>query len=185
MCKIKKSNGGVDTYMEYEVEYKLINIKDINKLKRIEEEDSFDDGPRIECETDIADEYCKEVLKKALSLISEDTESKYIGCTERIGHYEFEIKCTSVFYKVVFQQDTYEKNIHMAVKIGYKDTELCNLHITGYDFFIERLKLSIKKVMIQDWEKCIWISDSQSLQLSKEVYSDIYIAENEFRAFAM
>jgi len=37
--------------------------------------------------------------------------------------------------------------------------------------------------LIRDWYKCVWIKDNQSLELSKEVYSDIYMAENELRAF--
>ena len=45
------------------------------------------------------------------------------------------------------------------------------------------MKIGIKNALIRDWYKCVWIKDSQSLELSKEVYSDIYMAENELRAF--
>lgn len=55
--------------------------------------------------------------------------------------------------------------------------------LDGYDYFLERIKLSIKNVVIRDWYKCVWISDMQSLVLSREVYAEIYMAENELRAF--
>lgn len=48
---------------------------------------------------------------------------------------------------------------------------------------MEKLKLCIKNSVVGDWYKCVWISDTQSLWLAKEVYSEIYMAENELRAF--
>lgn len=65
--------------------------------------------------------------------------------------------------------------------IGYK-TDKVELP-EGYDSFLEKLKLYIKNNMIRDWYKYIWISDSQSLCLSRDVYSEIYMAENNLRAF--
>jgi hypothetical protein len=46
--------------MGYEIEFKLIEIKDINKIQHIEEvEDSaFGENTKVECKHDIADEYC-------------------------------------------------------------------------------------------------------------------------------
>ena len=48
---------------------------------------------------------------------------------------------------------------------------------------MEKLKICIKNKLIRDWYNCVWMKDTQSLELSREVYSDIYMAENELRAF--
>lgn len=85
--------------------------------------------------------------------------------------------------------DTYEWNRQFTVKIGYSQTrvgipvpKMCE-KVAGYDHFLEKLKINIKNALIRDWYKCVWIKDNQSLELSREVYSDIYMAENEIRAF--
>lgn len=191
--------------MGSEIEFRMIDIKDINKMQHIEK----CEGPfcgNIECDRvrDITDEYCKDVIKKAVEKTGIQCEWTYIGCTDRIGHYEFEISYSEKEYTVVFQQDTYEWNVQLTVKIGYKDLynedevwinfedgtinkyenskKLKELRST-YDTFLEKLKLCIKDCMIRDWYKCVWMNDNQSLWLSKKVYSEIYIAENELRAF--
>lgn len=85
--------------------------------------------------------------------------------------------------------DTYEWNRQFTVKIGYSQIRIgmpvpqMRERIEGYDHFLEKLKIGIKNALIRDWYKCVWIKDNQSLELSKEVYSDIYMAENELRAF--
>lgn len=77
----------------------------------------------------------------------------------------------------------------MTIKIGYAQSRSglsavsMKEKLDGYDYFLERIKLSIKNVVIRDWYKCVWISDMQSLVLSREVYAEIYMAENELRAF--
>lgn len=169
--------------MRFEIEFKLINIKDISKIQQIEEIDDslFGIKKRVECQRDITDEYCKNIINCIMTSLASGCTSKYIGCTNRIGHYEFEISKGDIKYTVIFQQDTYECNMQLTVSIGYKTnkSELSD----GYDDFLECLKLNIKNSMIGDWNKCIWISDSQSLNLAKEVYFEIYMAENELRAF--
>lgn len=71
--------------------------------------------------------------------------------------------------------------MQLTVEIGYKNS--CHKSEQSYDAFLEKLKLAIKNSMVRDWYKCVWISDRQSLWLSREVYSEIYMAENELRAF--
>lgn len=104
----------------------------------------------------------------------------------------------------MFQQDTYEWNLQLTVQIGYRDASIKNeqwfdfenrtikecgnserliVPQNTYDIFLEKIKLCIKNSMMRDWYKCVWMSDNQSLWLSKEVYSEIYMAENELRAF--
>lgn len=168
--------------MGYEIEFKLIDIKDINKIQCVEEtEGPFGDDVKVVCRHDITDEYCKTIMQRAMTRIAIECEWRYIGCTERIGHHEFEVSGPVNKYIVIFQQDTYEWNVQLTVEIGYKNS--CHKSEQSYDAFLEKLKLAIKNSMVRDWYKCVWISDSQSLWLSREVYSEIYMAENELRAF--
>lgn len=108
--------------MEYEIEFKLIDIKDINKIQRVEEvEDStFGEAIKVECKHDIADEYCRTAIQCAIEATNIECEFRYIGCTDRIGHYEFEITKDDVKYVVILQQDTYEWNLQLTIQIGYK-----------------------------------------------------------------
>lgn len=170
--------------MAYEIEFKLIDIKDINKIQRIEEEtDSiFGKDMKVQCKRDITDEYCKNLMQEVMASMPVACAERYIGCTERIGHYEFEIIKGQTKYAVIFQQDTYESIIQLTVQIGYKNIEDKEIE-NQYDTFLEKLKFCIKKHAVDDWKKCVWISDAQSLSLSQEVYSEIYMAENELRAF--
>lgn len=114
---------------------------------------------------------------------------KYIGCADRIGNFEFRVAHDTIEYTVIFQQDTYEWNTQLTIKIGYAQSRSglpvvsMKEKLDGYDYFLERIKLSIKNVVIRDWYKCVWISDMQSLALSRKVYAEIYMAENELRAF--
>lgn len=168
--------------MGYEIEFKLIDIKDINKIQCVEEtEGPFGDDVKVVCRHDITDEYCKTIMQRAMTRIAIECEWRYIGCTERIGHHEFEVSGPVNKYIVIFQQDTYEWNVQLTVEIGYNNS--CHKSEQSYDAFLEKLKLAIKNSMVRDWYKCVWISDSQSLWLSREVYSEIYMAENELRAF--
>ncbi len=171
--------------MGYEIEFKLINIKDINKIQRVKEveDSSFGETVRVECKQDITDEYSKTVMQCAIDATNIECESRYIGCTDRIGHYEFEITKDGINYSVILQQDTYEWNIQLTVQIGYKTLADKEKFQNEYDTFLEKLKLCIKNSVVGDWYKCVWITDTQSLWLAKDVYSEIYMAENELRAF--
>ena len=172
--------------MNYEIEFKMIEIRDLSKIQKIQlvKDDIFE----TEVE-DIADAYCQEIMARIETLLSPDCKVKYIGCTDRIGNFEFKVTHNDVEYTVIFQMDTYEWNRQFTIKIGYSQIRIgipvpkMRERVNGYDHFLERLKIGIKNALIRDWYKCVWIKDSQSLELSKEVYSDIYMAENELRAF--
>ena len=95
--------------MGYEIEFKLIDIKDINKIQCVEEtEGPFGDDVKVVCRHDITDEYCKTIMQRAMTRIAIECEWRYIGYTERIGHHEFEVSGPVNKYIVIFQQDTYE-----------------------------------------------------------------------------
>lgn len=175
--------------MNYEIEFKMIEIKDLSKIqkRRMVKDDIFEaDVEQVE---DIADEYCQGIMERIETLFGSDCKVKYVGCTDRIGNFEFKVSNNDVEYTVIFQMDTYEWNRQFTVKIGYSQIRVgipvpqMREKVAGYDHFLEKLKINIKNALIRDWYKCVWIKDNQSLELSREVYSDIYMAENELRAF--
>ena len=175
--------------MNYEIEFKMIEIKDLSKIqkRKMVKDDIFEaDVEQVE---DIADEYCQGIMARIETLFGSECKVKYIGCTDRIGNFEFKVSYKDVEYTVIFQMDTYEWNRQFTVKIGYSQIRIgipvpqMREKIAGYDHFLEKLKINIKNALIRDWYKCVWIKDNQSLELSGEVYSDIYMAENELRAF--
>lgn len=175
--------------MNYEIEFKMIEIKDLSKIqkRKIVKDDIFEaDVEQVE---DIADVYCQGIMARIETLFGSDCKVKYIGCTDRIGNFEFKVSYIDVEYTVIFQMDTYEWNRQFTIKIGYSQIRVgipvpqMREKIAGYDHFLEKLKISIKNSLIRDWYKCVWIKDNQSLELSRDVYSDIYMAENELRAF--
>lgn len=175
--------------MNYEIEFKMIEIKDLSKIqkRKMVKDDIFEaDVEQVE---DIADEYSQGIMARIETLFDSDCKVKYIGCTDRIGNFEFKVSHKDVEYTVIFQMDTYEWNRQFTVKIGYSQIRVgipvpqMREKVAGYDHFLEKLKINIKNALIRDWYKCVWIKDNQSLELSREVYSDIYMAENELRAF--
>lgn len=175
--------------MNYEIEFKMIEIKDLSKIqKRKKVKGDIFEGYVKQVE-DIADEYCKDIMARIEISFAPNCKVKYIGCTDRIGNFEFKVSYNDVEYTIIFQMDTYEWNRQFTIKIGYSQIRIgipapqMREKIAGYDHFLEKLKINIKNALIRDWYKCVWIKDNQSLELSGEVYSDIYMAENELRAF--
>lgn len=70
--------------MDYEIEFKMIDIKDINKIQHTEKcEAPFGGDIETESIRDITDEYCKDVLQKAIAQTGIECKWRYIGCTDR------------------------------------------------------------------------------------------------------
>lgn len=72
-------------------------------------ENEVEDSPfgkmiKVECKQDIADEYCKGIMQCAIDATNVECESKYIGCTDRIGHYEFEITKDDVYFVYTIEE---------------------------------------------------------------------------------
>ena len=169
--------GGMD--MDYEIEFKMVEIKDLSKIQRSVVVEDHDWGTNVTETQDLSDEYCKDKMKQVENLFDSECQVKYEGCIERIGNYVFNVLHSDTKYKIVMQLDTYEWHRQITVKIGYLE----NYSTGKYDKFLEKLKICIKNKLIRDWYNCVWMKDTQSLELSREVYSDIYMAENELRAF--
>ena len=136
--------------MNYEIEFKMIEIKDLSKIqkRKMVKDDIF--AADVEQVEDIADEYCKDIMARIEALLAPDCKVKYIGCIDRIGNFEFKVSCNDVEYTVIFQMDTYEWNRQFTVKIGYSQIRVgipvpqMREKIAGYDHFLEKLKINIK-----------------------------------------
>lgn len=94
--------------MDYEIEFTMIEIKDIGKLQKSElvKDETF--AAKITQVSDLSEVYCREIMSRVESMLPEGCSVRYIGCTERIGNYEFCISGGQREYTVIFQQNTYE-----------------------------------------------------------------------------
>ena len=142
--------------MDYEIEFKMIEIKDISKIQKRERVKDSALGTEMTQISNITDEYCKLVMNQVGLLMDLGHQIKYIGCTDRIGSFEFRVAHDTIEYTVIFQQDTYEWNTQLTIKIGYAQSRSglpavsMKEKLDGYDYFLERIKLSIKNVVIRD-----------------------------------
>lgn len=159
--------------MKYEIEFKMVEIKALSKIQRMVVVEDHDWGTDVTEMQDLSDEYCKDKMKQVENFFDSECHVKYEGCIERIGNYVFNVSYSDAKYIVAMQMDTYDRNRQLTVKIGYLE----NYSTGKYDEFLEKLKICIKNKLIRDWYNCVWMKDTQSLELSREVYSDIYMAE--------
>lgn len=79
--------------MNYEIEFKMIEIKDLSKIqkRKMVKDDIFEaDVEQVE---DIADEYCKDIMARIETLLAPDCKVKYGNIGEvdgyRKGRYLF------------------------------------------------------------------------------------------------
>lgn len=141
--------------MDYEIEFKMIEIKDISKIQKRERVKDSALGTETTQISNITDEYCKLVMNQVGLLMDLEHQIKYIGCIDRIGNFEFSIAHDTIEYVVIFQQDTYEWNTQLTIKIGYAQSRnglpvlSMKEKLDDYDYFLERIKLSIKNVVIR------------------------------------
>lgn len=52
-----------------------------------------------------------------------------------------------------------------------------------YDFQLEHIKIRLKDLLIKTWDSCIWLADSQVLELSATLYTNIHRTESKLREF--
>lgn len=130
----------------------MIEIKDISKIEKREkvEDTTFREECLVDFVQDIADKYCRSIMDSVKGAIGAACEIKYIGCTERIGNYEFNVS-SNVEYSIIFQKDTYEENLQLTVLIGYQQKRVgmpivdIKETMSEYNLFLEKLKLTIKR----------------------------------------
>ena len=84
----------------------------------------------------------------------------------------------NITFTLVFQFETYRSLKQLAMEISSDDYML-----DVDDSFLENLKLFIKKLIIPDWNKIVWLYDEDAYVLSKDLYSRFYVTENNMRRF--
>lgn len=80
-------------------------------------------------------------------------------------------------YKLYFEIDTF-KDEQLTVKLEEVDPGAVVL-----DEVQHHAKVALKNILLNDWEKCIWLDDHQSEFFSRQLTPEIYRAENLLRQF--
>ncbi len=79
-------------------------------------------------------------------------------------------------WNIVFRYGTYHAAKQLETEI-HSDTYV----VDRDNNYLEKLKLAIKKAIVKDWEKIIWLIDRDSECLSVDLYPRIYKTENLMR----
>lgn len=93
--------------MDYEIEFTMIEIKDINKIQKSElvKDETFE--AEVTQVSDLSEAYCKEIMSRVEAMLPEGCSVRYIGCTERIGNYEFCISDGQLEYILLMPESIY------------------------------------------------------------------------------
>lgn len=79
-------------------------------------------------------------------------------------------------WNIVFKYRTYNDSKQLEISISSN-----TFTVNKDDNFLEKIKLAIKKIIVKDWKKIIWLIDKDSECLSSELYSKVYKVENLMR----
>lgn len=123
-------------------------------------------------------EYSNRIVGSLRSIFSEIHAISYLGCIERIANECFLISTINGNYNLSFTFDSYEQHNQLSVRIRSNDSGN-----RGYDLTLERLKIGIKDLLINEWASCTWVVDEQSETLGMDLYKKINKLENQIRAF--
>lgn len=81
-------------------------------------------------------------------------------------------------FDIIFEFETYRGVKQLVIDIA------SNGYMIDVDnSYLENLKLMIKKSIIKDWDKIVWLYDDDAYILSKDLYSRFYVTENGIRRF--
>ena len=177
---------------DMKIEFLFSEIKDIEKLYRIDLVDNPFGGDECPSYTYIGKEYLENKLKTIEEKLPGLNEFIYQQCFGRIANEVFVVVVNNIYYELVFTIDTYEyKKTRMKVSIERSEkletASFGNQTLPDgevYDIFLEQLKIAIKNAFKKDWSVCSWITDEQSEQLCSHLYPGIFKVENKIRAFA-
>lgn len=108
-----------------------------------------------------------------------------------IGEYKVETEvadCPSRICISTYEEDCivdlfFEFNTFKNVKQLMIDIKSDNYEVDINKRYIEDLKLDIKKIIVKDWDKLVWLYDADAYILSSELYSRFYVTENKIRRF--
>ncbi len=65
--------------MEYEIEFKMVEIKDLSKIQRSVVVEDHDWGTNVTEMQDLSDKYCKDKMKQVENLFDSECHVKYEG----------------------------------------------------------------------------------------------------------
>ena len=80
--------------------------------------------------------------------------------------------------KLIFTFNTFKDMKQLIIDISSD-----NYVVDVNEYYIETLKLNIKKFIVKDWEKIVWLYDEDAYLLSTRLYSRFFVIENKFRRF--
>lgn len=161
------------------VEFMFNNIKTIELIYLIDKKYAEDFGDNIKEEKYLGTDYCRNIMDKLQTHFPEIKKCIYRGQTERIAHEEYSIEVGEVSYSVSFTIDTF--NDKTQTQLGIRIFSL--KYDDEYNSFLEKFKVYLKEVLLQEWEVCTWIIDEQSEYLGMQLYPMIFKVENKMRAF--
>lgn len=174
------------------IEFLFSEIKDIEKLYRIDLVDNPFGGDECPSYTYIGKEYLENKLKTIEGNLPGLNEFIYQQCFGRIANEVFVVVVNDIYYELIFTIDTYQYK-KARMKVSIERPEKLDVATFGnqvladgevYDIFLEQLKIAIKNAFKKDWAVCSWITDEQSEQLCSHLYPGIFKVENKIRAFA-
>ena len=139
----------------------------------------------------IGDAYLRSRMDGVKHALPDIQQLSYEQSFGRFANEVFVIIAHDHYYELIFTIDTYKKSkARMTVNIrteSEKPVQCEDTYVfgdgTGYDRFLEQLKLAVKDSMKRDWAVCSWIMDEQTEQLCSHLYTEIFKAENRIRAF--
>ena len=124
------------------------------------------------------DDYCKNVIADMLKRLaaSDWVEPKYLGSRERIANETF----------ILQSIDGSEYNISFGINTYNGEAARLEVTITApgtgcYDHILEKLKITLKNLLLPDWHQCTWLADEQSAALCKNAYEKTFEIENNLR----
>lgn len=177
---------------DMKIEFLFSEIKDIEKLYRIDLVDNPFGGDECPLYTYIGKEYLENKLKTIEGNLPGLNEFIYQQCFGRIANEVFVVVVNDIYYELIFTIDTYQYK-KARMKVSIERPEKLDVATFGnqvladgevYDIFLEQLKIAIKNAFKKDWAVCSWITDEQSEQLCSHLYPGIFKVENKIRAFA-
>lgn len=80
--------------------------------------------------------------------------------------------------EAIFEFNTFDNAKQLKIDISSD-----NYKLEVDSSYIEDLKLFIKKSIVKDWEKIVWLYDEGAYLLSKNLYGRFYDTENKIRRF--
>ncbi len=102
-------------------------------------------------------------------------EPSVVDCHSRI--------CISTHKDEYIVDLVFEFNTFKNVKQLMIDISSDNYEVDINQSYLEDLKLDIKKIIVKDWDKLVWLYDEDAYLLSSDLYSRFYVTENKIRRF--